>query len=196
MEKAERIRELMPLIDNIKDKKLREGVVKIWVRVWGESKFKDVADCPAFPGIEGCDAIQHTNCVTEVCVAMASIVRKIWGFPINDDLLLAAGLLHDIDKIVAEIPLKDGSVKPSPMGENLIHGSYGAYLVLSEGLPLPLAGLIATHTPEVHKTLKTDEGLILGYADMLAADIFHLRAGRGLTLQVIHDFAHAKGIGA
>ncbi len=138
MGKRERIRQLMPLVDQIKDEELRNGVVEIWVEVWEKSDWQDLADCPFVPTLETqeCSLIQHTNFVTAVAIAMASYAQEIWHIPIDTDLLLAGALLHDVSKVVEYAPEKGKPGKQSEIGKNLLHGAYAVHLALNAGLPL------------------------------------------------------------
>ncbi|MCJ7791110.1 MAG: HDIG domain-containing protein [Dehalococcoidia bacterium] len=185
MEKSERIRQLMPLINQIKDEKLRTGVVETWVKAWEESEWEDVADCPFHVGLQDCSLIQHTNFVVTVAMAMASSARDTWHIPVDTDLLLAGAVLHDVCKVVEHSPEKGKPGKQSAIGENLVHGAYGVHLALNVGLPLSVAHLIGTHTPQVSQVPKVIEGIFICYADYAAADIFLLDKGMPLILNAI-----------
>lgn len=187
MEKRERIRQLMPLIDQIQGEKLRNGVIETWVRAWEESEWEDMADCPFHPEIENCSLIQHTNFVATIALNMASSAKDIWHISVNTDLLLAGAVLHDVSKVLEYAPQEGKPGKKSAIGENLVHGAYGVHLALNAGLPLEVAHLIGTHTPQVSQVPKVIEGILLCYADSAAADIFFARSGMTLTLDLI-DF--------
>jgi len=185
MEKRERIRQLMPLVEQIKDKKLRNGVVKIWVKAWEESEWEDVADCPFNLALEirDCTLIQHTNFVATVAMAMASYAQDIWHIPVDTDLLLAGALLHDVSKVVEDAPEKGKPGKQSPIGASLLHGAYGVHLALNAGLPLRVAHLISSHTPRVSQLPELIEGIFICYADYAATDAVLLRKGMPLMLK-------------
>ena len=186
MEKGERIHELMPLIDQIKDEKLRNGVVEIWVKAWDESEWEDVADCPFHVEVQGCSLIQHTNFVVTVAMAMASFTRDTWHISVNTDLLLAGAILHDVCKVLECAPQKGKPGKRSAIGENLVHGVYGVYLALNAGLPLSVAHLIGTHTHQVSQVPKVIEGIFICYADHAAADMVFLGKDMPIALGTIH----------
>jgi putative nucleotidyltransferase with HDIG domain len=178
--KKSRIRQLMPLVDQIKDKKLRKGVLDVWVKAWEESEWEDLADCPFSVALkvklEECSLIQHTNCVTATALAMAANTRDILGIPVNDDLVLAGALLHDVCKVVENAP----EFKHSTIGKNLVHGMYGVHLALNAGLPIEIAHIISSHTPQVSQVPNIVEGILLSYADMAAVDPILLRKGAPL----------------
>ncbi|MFC1993203.1 HDIG domain-containing metalloprotein [Chloroflexota bacterium] len=187
MEKSERIRQLMPLIDQIQDEKIRNGVIETWLKAWEESEWNDIADCPFHPDVENCSLMQHTNFVVTTALHMANSAKEIWHVPVNTDLLLASALLHDVSKALEYAPQEGTLGKKSAIGENLIHGAYGVHLALNAGLPLEVAHIIGVHTPQVSQIPKTIEGILICYADSAAADIFFARSGMTLTLDLI-DF--------
>lgn len=185
MEKKERVRQLIPLVDQIKDEKLRNGVVEIWVKVWEESEWEDLADCPFSLAldVQDCNLIQHTNFVTTIALAMGSCARDIWHIPVDTDLLLAGALLHDVSKAVEDAPEEGKPGKQSEIGENLLHGAYGVHLALNAGLSLKVAHLISSHTPRVSQLPNVVEGIFICYADFAAADTVLLRKGMPLLLK-------------
>ncbi len=182
MEKRERVRQLIPPIDQIKNDTLRDGVLGVWVRTWDESQWADISDCPFSAEIPGCDLIQHTNFVINTATAMASLVKSLWGYPIDTDILLAAAALHDVCKLAEIAPEKGKPGKKSLIGESLVHGAYGAHLALDAGIPLEVVHIISCHTPQVSKVPNSLEGVLICYADYAAADIFQLRNKRPLLL--------------
>ena len=191
MDKRERIRQLLPLIDQIKDEKLRNGVLEVWVKAWEESEWEDVADCPFHVEIQEASLIQHTNFVMTIAMAMASLARDTWHIPVDMDLLLAGAVLHDVCKVLEFAPQEGKPGKQSAIGENLVHGAYGVHLALNAGLPLRVAHLINTHTPQVSKLPKVIEGIFICYADYAAADILLLGKGMPLVLDMI-DFKFCR----
>lgn len=185
MEKIDRIHQLIPSIDQIKDEQLRNGVIEIWCKVWEDSGWKDLTDCPfnLSLSVEECNLIQHTNFVTSVALAMGQYARDIWGMQVDTDLILAGALLHDVSKAMEVEPKEEDIAKKSEIGKNLLHGAYGVHLVLSAGLPLKVAHLISSHTPRVSQLPDIVEGVFISYADYAAADAVLLKKGLPLLLK-------------
>ncbi|MFC1966455.1 HDIG domain-containing metalloprotein [Chloroflexota bacterium] len=186
MEKRERIRQLMPIVDQIKDDKLRNGVLDTWVRAWNESEWEDVADCIFSLELEvqECSLMQHTNFVATVALAMGCCGRDTWHIPVDTDLLLAGALLHDVCKVVEDAPQEGSKLgKKSAIGENLQHGMYGVHLALDAKMPLEVVHIISSHTPRVTQIPKSIEGVYVCYADYAAADSLHLVKGTPLMLK-------------
>ena len=178
--KKSRVLELLPIISNIKNKKLKDGVLDVWVRAWEDSDWKDLTDCPFSVNLkvklEECSLVQHTTCVTNIALAMADNVRDILGIPVNNDLVLAGALLHDVCKVVENAP----GDKHSTIGKNLAHGVYGVHLAINAGLPIEIAHIIGSHTPQVTQVPNIVEGILVSYADMAAVDPILLKKGAPL----------------
>lgn len=185
MQKKERIRQAIPYIDQIKDERLREQVLQVWVRAWEETCWKDIADVPFDLHVAGCSLVEHTNFVVSSAIAMASIARNIWQLEVDTDVLLAGAVLHDVSKVVEQQPEEGKLGKKSPIGENMVHGAYGTHLALDAGLPLSVVHIINCHTPQVSMVPKTLEGILLSHADHAAADLFFLQAGKPLVLDML-----------
>jgi len=185
MDKRDRIRELMPLINEIKDEELRTGVVDVWLKVWEESEWEDLADCPFSLELEvsECNLIQHTNFVANATKTMGLYSRETWNIPVDMDILLAGALLHDVSKAVEDAPEKGKPGKHSVIGKNLQHGMYGVHLALEAGLPIQIAHLISCHTPRVTQLPNIPEGVFICHADIAAADTVLLRKGLPLILK-------------
>ena len=183
MGKKERICQLIPHIEQIQDKKLREMVIEVWVKSWEESEWEDVADCPFNLDIQNCSIIEHTNFVITTATAMASFARDTWHIPIDIDALLAGAILHDVCKVVEHAPQKGALGKISAIGKNLVHGAYGVHLALNAGLPLKVVHMIGTHTPQVSAAPEIIEGVYICYADHAAADTFYLGMDKPMVMQ-------------
>ena len=104
---------------------------------------------------------------------------------INDDLLIAGALLHDVSKMVEQSPAEGKPGVDSRIGEELMHGSYGAHLALNAGLPLDIINIISVHSPKIKKIPHNVEGIFICYADLAAFDAVFLGKDRELYLEKI-----------
>lgn len=183
MEKEARIRQLLPLIDRIEDEKLKNGVLRVWVKLWEESDWEDPIDCYYSLAFTDFGVVQHTDFTMHMALAMATYYREKLGKPVNLDLLLAGAALHDASDLVENAPPKDRPRKTA-IGQQLVHAVYGAFAALNAGLPLELVHLINTHTPQYSGVPKTIEGVFLRYADDVAVDAIGIGKGRLLHLNM------------
>jgi len=74
--KVQKIREYFPMLSKIENPALREKVIQCWVRMWEESHWTELKDCPFTPPFPDISLVDHVNCVGEMALAMADILEK------------------------------------------------------------------------------------------------------------------------
>jgi putative nucleotidyltransferase with HDIG domain len=168
------IRKAFPLIAQIKDEKLRESTVKAWSIAWKESSFKNLEEAPfgmpedAPPGVspfEGDTLVKHTNAVASAALAMGRLLIQQYDVKINLDYVIAAAILHDLDKIVM-YERKGGRIVHSELGGKIVHGAYGGHIALLAGLPQDIVFIIMAHSPKVNVELPSPEGKLVTFCDL------------------------------
>lgn len=180
---AEHLCQLFPSINKIGDMSLRAKVVETLLRTWKESSWERIELVPFNPRVQGCTLVQHTNSVVDISLAIAHILQDNLQVLLNFDILLAGALLHDASKMLEFEKKEDGTFGKSTIGLKIPHASYGAHIALDVGLPLEVLHLIFTHTPQTAMLPNTTEGLIMTYADYVAADVLFLRDGGPLLIE-------------
>ena len=188
LEKVNYIGQLFPLVNEIKNVSLRNKVIKVWLKVWGESKWDCIEVALFNPKVkfERCSLVEHVNFVTTAALDIGRLVQDIFRLSVNFDVLLAGALLHDVSKLVEFEPKGDGEQK-TDIGRQVTHAVYGTHVALSVGVPLNVVHLIISHTPQTTLIPSSVEGIILAYVDYIAADVMFLSAGVNLLLE-----AHKK----
>jgi len=163
---------LIKLAEKIEDKNLREKTIEI---------LKDIklthSELSKYPreepekvrtpfGVENAisfrDLINHTEAVTETCIAIAKIVKEKYGIDVKMDFLIAGSLLHDIMKVYE---FKDG--KPTDI--LLDHSSLALAELYKRDFPEEVLHLVISHSGASTNPPKTIEALILHYVDSLLA---------------------------
>ena len=167
-EKRNYIEGLFPRIKDIRDPKLRNKVVDTWIKAWEMSGWDKIEEVSAWPPEKGklqLTNVDHTNQVVECVLAVAKVVDKVQQIEINVDYLIAAAILHDIDKMLLFNGVTD---ELTPHGKLLPHISLSIFLALEQGLPLEVVHAIVSHSPN-YSTIspKTHEALILAQVDMM-----------------------------
>jgi putative nucleotidyltransferase with HDIG domain len=186
MSDAETIRRFFPELKEIKDKNLSEKVVATWVRVCREAGIMNkLEEFPFYHVVPEESLIEHVKKVIKLVWAIVSALKEMQHVPKFDkDILLATCLLHDVDKLLMYRPMKDGKGwEPSPTSKKFPHGELGAMFCHEEGLPEVVVHLVATHALDSSLPPEPYEGVILHYADYLAADTALWQSGKPLLLK-------------
>ncbi len=181
-DKAQKIREYFPTLSKIQDPNLRDTIIQCWVRMWEESKWKDLKDCPFSPPFPDVSLVDHINCVGEMVLAMADILQKNnRELKFDRDYLITGILLHDLSKLV-EIERGPEGFTWGKMMKLMPHATYGAMVAMAQGLPPRVANIILAHSRWTGASPASPEAVLLHYLDYGLADV--LRANRGLPLIV------------
>ena len=167
-----KIRELLPEIDSIKQKDLRDSVAETWADAIDEGGWSldDLGSIPFTLLIPDCgfDLVHHTRAVTRTAVAIAEALNESYGDEVaNDmDMLVAGALLHDVGKLL-EYAREGGKVVKSRKGVLLRHPLSGQALAYKHGLPFEILNMIAYHSKEGDLGKRTVEGIIIHHSDFV-----------------------------
>ena len=171
--KKDYIKKLFPRVNDIKDLEIREKVVSVWWDAWKESKFSGIEHLSQWePSREKLNIsnVEHTNQVVECAIAIAQVVERMQNLNINMDTLIAASILHDVDKILMFDPSTGDA---TPLGTYLPHTGIAAHLALQAGLPPDVVHAIASHSPNYSSVQpKTIEAVILYNADHVVTKLW------------------------
>jgi HD superfamily phosphohydrolase YqeK len=190
--------ELFPEINEIKDAKLRKGVVDIWLEIAQECPWERFEDVPKNLDYERYRRLtDHIRGVTRMAIALAEIGTKEHGVEYNRDYLIAACILHDVSKPVECEPDPQGKptnghalpAKKSAIGDKIQHAAYATHKAFAHGLPLEVAHLVLTHTHASNMRSKTLEASYLFYADFADSDAGIVPVG-GKTFAQRIQFVH------
>lgn len=180
------IRQLFPELAKIKNKLLSDRVVATWVRVWCKAGIGDrINEIPFYYQTPQESLIEHVRKVTKFALALATSLPKNKSTPVFDpDILLAACLLHDVDKLLMyELTKQTSTWQPSSKSRKFLHGHLGAIFCHEAGLPEILVHIVASHSSRSPVSPEPFEGVILHYADFFAADTILWKAGKRLLLE-------------
>ncbi len=170
----ERLLELIPEFDLIQDADLREKCLKTWEAAMEEGGWTPdgLAQMPFTLLINPCPAsyIDHIRAVTLTAVRAAEVFAQIYGdrVPVDMDLLVAGGLLHDIGKLLEYENRDDGMTVQTYAGKLLRHPFTGMELAARFGLPVEVQHMIAAHAGEGDKVKRTTEATLVNHADFMS----------------------------
>lgn len=178
----EYVASVFPEVEQITSEDLRRKVLEIWVDMWHESGWKRIEDAPKNPSNAGERPLyQHVRAVTQEALATAEIVKQLHKIGFDRDVLIAAGLLHDVSKLVEYQP-GEGKATTSQRGKLIQHAVYAAHKAWEKGLPDEIVHIIISHTHNSNKRPSTWEGIVIHYVDYLDSDALLWAAGEKLLL--------------
>ncbi|RCK77584.1 MAG: hypothetical protein IGBAC_1893 [Ignavibacteriae bacterium] len=177
-------------LSRIKNKTLRNQVVKVWVEACKEGGWNSINELVNMPftlltNTHGINFIEHTIAVTEGAIGLADAQTKNYKsipIKIDYDRLVAGGLLHDIGKLL-EIE-KDGKTgyKKSRRGEIARHPISGAILAAKVGIPEDIINCIACHAKEGEGKPQFIETVFIHQADFATFDPLVMKQ-KGLLIE-------------
>ncbi len=199
--KGKKPSQLIPEILEIRDKSLREKVEQVWLAAEKASLFS-MGKAPNFP-TRGYPApghshpemtryslLDHTRLVVAMAGDIARRVEEAYGMKMNRDLLLAAAIIHDADKMVF-FTRKGKEIVVSDVGTRIPHGVLTTKWALDVGMPLEVTHAVISHSGRSSMFPKTLEGLVVLYADIIAADILRMVSGAKGILETYKHFGPA-----
>jgi len=175
--------ELMPEIAGIRDDALRRQVLEYWETAFDRSTWSSAGGVEAVPyntQISTSTLVHHSRAVTQLALTGSRNARELHRVELDDDLIIAGAILHDVCKLLESEPDGEGGARKSELGRFLAHGVVGGYLAHELGLPIVIEHIIVTHTPQSKALPQTAEGVLIRHADILDADLLY--GGAGLDL--------------
>lgn len=181
------VRESLPELERIKDAELREKVVDAWALALSQTEFKRIEDVPpeGNPGdwiLQRGTQADHVRAVARMAVALADQLEDVFGsIGVNRDILMAAGLVHDVGKPYEMDPSNQKRWRTSPAAAGyppLRHPAYGAHIALTVGLPEAVVHCAGCHSlgSEGQFVVAGLENMLVQYADTCCWRVLH-RAG-------------------
>lgn len=151
----------------IKDKDLKEKVVKVWEKAANQGNWKSLDDAPFTLLIENSGKlIDHTRRITNLAKAVYDLRKE----EINLDYLIAGALLHDVGKLLEYVKEKGRYVK-GEFGKKFRHPVSGALLAKELGLPDGVVLIIYAHSHEGDKIKRSPEAVIVNHCDFIDFEI-------------------------
>ena len=172
----EKIPELLPEVNLIKDETLRQKVINVWEDALQTAAWTmaDLNEMPYTLLVEDVDITfpQHVRVVCKLCLAMLDVLITEYGerYPIDADTLIAGALLADVGKLL-EFSKKDEKYEWSSTYQYLRHPFTGVGLCYKHQIPEAVMHVVATHSWEGDKFKRRPESIIFHHADFTD---FHL----------------------
>ena len=166
--------ELLPEIDEIQDKELKEKVIACWeeamtFRNWTNEELLGIPFTLLAENVN-IGFIEHVRTCCRMGVACDKVLTEAYGgrkTPVNRDYLIAGSLLADVGKLFEFDKKEDGTVFKSDYGKHIRHPFSGVGLAFKHGLPSEVMHIIATHSKEGAGEKRSPESIIFHHVDFI-----------------------------
>jgi len=165
--------DILPEINEIKDKELRQKVIEIWkeameFRGWTGEILSAIPFTLLSENVQ-ITFIDHIRAVCKMCIACDKVLDEVHSYKktsVNRDYLIAGALLADVGKLL-EYEIIDGKAVKSDYGKKLRHPFSGVGLAFKHGLAPEVMHIIATHSKEGEGEKRSPESIIFHHADFI-----------------------------
>lgn len=151
----EQVEAAYPELQSIEDDELREKVIEAWVLGLERGGWKNIADIPYAWNIHEVTNVEHVRGVTRIAMRSAEEQREFHGADPDEDVIIAACLLHDVGKCYEYVDFVDEEtlLEPDPTyaTEEIPHSLSGYALAHEVGCPLSVQRAIPHFLGEVPK---------------------------------------------
>jgi putative nucleotidyltransferase with HDIG domain len=173
----QKVRNIWPEIEWIKDENLKQKVLDCWVYAIESSVLspEDLEVIPFSLLIKDCNItfMNHKRTAVQLSVDIAEKMKENFGdeIQIDMDLLIAGAILIDVGKLL-EYDKVDGKLTTSKAGKLLRHPFSGVALADRFGLPPEVQHIIAYHAKEGDLAKRNVEAIIVHHADFVSFEPF------------------------
>lgn len=182
-----------PLLKMISKSELRSKVLDVWESIGKEAKWSSLKDAKFGLPAPNTKLVDHIFAVTNISISIAKIREETYGISPDWDLLVTAGLLHDVGKILEYYPGSDGVLQSTGSEVKTKHWFIGAHWAICHGLPDEIVNIIMNHTNQNNLSIKSYEGRLLYLADLVDADFVREEAGSPLLTAALKKTSHPGG---
>jgi len=188
------IESLFPELALISDHQMRQGVITVWETLFHTCSYDRIEDAPFIAPMPQISLVDHTRCTTLGALRLAEVIKSLHGVEVRQDILVAAGLLHDASKLVEYEPDGSGGHRKSALGGAVPHAMIAAEEARRAGLPLDVVNIVVMHPfhpPHIHLRPKCIEHLLVHYGDLAGADVLMWLDGMESHLELKRFFQMA-----
>ncbi|MFT4882351.1 MAG: putative nucleotidyltransferase with HDIG domain [Salinirussus sp.] len=177
------VREALPELDGIEDTELREQVVEAWELGLQRGGWAHIEDIPYAWNIQEVSNVEHVRGVARIARETAREQRAFHGADPDEDVVVAAALLHDVGKCYEYVDVVDADlVDPDPeyASEEIPHSLSGYALAHEVGCPLAVQRAIPHYIGEI--PTRTLEAELVESANSASSNAI-TQATMGISLQ-------------
>ena len=169
---TDRVYELWPELDWIKDPGLREKVADTWEAALEKSVLtaEELQEIPFTLLVENLEVsfMAHKLCVVNIARDSGRQINDHFGvqLPVDMDVLIAGAILADVGKLL-EYDKLEGKIVQGTYGKYLRHPFSGVSLAESCEVPPEVCHIIAAHAGEGDHVKRSVEAYIVHHADFM-----------------------------
>ena len=170
----EKVKELWPELDWIKDDSLREKTARTWEKALEKSVLRaEDLDLIPFTLLCGPDMnvtfMEHKRCVVHIARESGEKMNQFFGdnLKVNMDVLISGAILADVGKLLEYELDANGKAIQGLYGQYLRHPFSGVSLAEECGVPAEVCHIIAAHAHEGDLVKRTTEAYIVHHADFM-----------------------------
>ena len=173
----DKVLEIWPEINLIKNNELREKTLQCWIYAIENSVLtpEDLQVIPFSLLIKDCKIsfMNHKRTAVQLSVDIATRMKENFGVEINIDMdfLISGAILIDVGKLL-EYDKVEGKLTTSKAGKLLRHPFSGVSIADRFGLPPEVQHIIAYHAKEGDLAKRSTEAIIVHHADFVSFDPF------------------------
>ncbi len=170
---ADKVEELWPELDWIKDDTLRKQTYDTWELALKLSKLStdDLREIPFTLKVKdsAVSFMSHKRAVVHMSQECAKIMTEFFGdnLPIDMDTVIAGAILADVGKLL-EYDKVDGKAVVGEYGRHVRHPFSGVGLAMQCGVPDRVLHIIAAHAGEGEMVKRTVEAYIVHHTDFMS----------------------------
>ena len=174
MREKDKIYDLWPELNWIKDEALREKTAEVWRRALERSVLtaEDLQRIPftllASPDLK-VSFMAHKRCVVQIAHDSGEKMQEFFGesLPVDMDVLISGAILADVGKLLEYELDENGKAIQGRYGKYLRHPFSGVSLAEECGIPPAVCHIIAAHAAEGDLVKRTTEAYIVHHADFM-----------------------------
>jgi len=174
----DRLLELIPEFNEIKDADLREKSVGAWLDAMDRGGWTpdDLKRIPFSLLIEGLDIsfLEHVRACAKMSAGVHDLLIEHYGgkLSMNRDYLMAGALIADVGKLMEYKPDAEKGAVKAEHGNHLRHPFSSVGLGWARNLPDEVLHIAAVHSKEGAGFRRSPEAIIFHHADFIDFQIF------------------------
>jgi len=169
----DKVKELWPELEWIKDEKLRRQTTDTWAMALEQSKLDadDLNKIPFTLKAKDCTVtfMEHKRAVVHMSRECAKIMGHFFvnNLPIDIDVVISGAILADVGKLL-EYEKENGKAVVGEYGRHVRHPFSGVGLAMACGVPDTVLHIIAAHAGEGDMVKRTTEAYIVHHCDFMS----------------------------